>query len=68
MERTAWAYIDVPGRLHAYLPKHRGRRLFFLVEPSALPALKSALGPALAATLQVVDRSNCKLLLAIVDN
>ena len=68
MERTEWSYIDVPARLHAYLPTHRGRRLFFLVEPSALPALKSALGPALAATLAIVDTSNCKVDLVTVEN
>ena len=68
MERTEWAYIDVPARLHAYLPTHRGRRLFFLVEPSALPALKSALGPALAATLAIVDTSNCKVDLVTIEN
>ncbi|HEX4458146.1 MAG TPA: hypothetical protein VIA18_09250, partial [Polyangia bacterium] len=67
-ERTAWAYIDVPKRLHEYLPKHRGRRLFFLVDRTQLNALKSALGASIADTLKIVDDSNCKLYLVVVYN
>ena len=68
MERTEWAYIDVVKRLHEYLPRHRGRRLFFLVDRSQRGALAGALGPELARTLRVVDDSNCKLYLVVVDN
>ena len=67
-ERTAWCYIDVPKRLREYLPKHRGRRLFFLVDRTQLNQLKSALGTPLANTLRIVDESNCKLYLTVVDN
>jgi hypothetical protein len=68
MERTEWAYIDAVKRLHEYLPRHRGHRLFFLVEPAQLGALRTALGPALAATLSTVDESDCKLDLVSFDN
>ncbi|MCU1283177.1 MAG: uncharacterized protein JWM53_6723 [bacterium] len=68
LERTEWAYIDAVKRLHEYLPKHRARRLFFLVDRSQLGALTTALGPELARTVQTVDQSNCKLYLVVVEN
>ena len=68
MERTEWAYIDVVKRLHEYLPKHRGHRLFFLVDRTQLGAFTTALGPELARTLATVDQSNCKLYLVTVEN
>jgi 4-amino-4-deoxy-L-arabinose transferase-like glycosyltransferase len=68
MERTEWAYIDVVKRLHEYLPKHRGRRLFFLLDRAQRGALDKALGPALAATVRTVDESNCKLYLLTVED
>ena len=67
-ERTEWSYIDPVKRLHEYLPTHRGRRLFFLVDRTQLGALTGALGPALARTLRTLDDSNCKLYLVAVDN
>jgi hypothetical protein len=67
-ERTAWAYIDVRKRLHEYLPLHRGRRLFFLVERTQLAGLTGALGPELARTAKTIDDENCKLYLVVVDN
>ena len=68
MERTAWAYIDAPKRLHEYLPKHRGHRLFFLVDRTQMGGFTTALGPALAGTLATVDQTNCKLYLVTVEN
>jgi len=68
MERTEWSYIDVNKRLHEYLPRHPGRRLFFLVDRTQLGGFRAALGPALAATMKTVDDSNCKLFLVTVDN
>ncbi|HEX6836011.1 MAG TPA: hypothetical protein VF334_05525, partial [Polyangia bacterium] len=68
MERTEGSYIDVPKRLHEYLPRHRGRRLFFLVDRTQMGAFTSALGPALARTLSTVDESNCKLYLVTIEN
>lgn len=68
MERTEWSYIDVVERLHEYAPKHRGHRLFFLVDRTQLGSFTTALGPALARTLTTVDDSNCKLYLVTVDN
>jgi 4-amino-4-deoxy-L-arabinose transferase-like glycosyltransferase len=67
-ERTEWAYIDATKRLHEYLPKHRARRLFFLVERTQLGTFTAALGPELARTMETVDQSNCKLYLVAVDN
>lgn len=67
-ERTAWAYVDVAARMREYLPAHRGRRLFFLVERTQLPRLRAQLPPAVAATLRIVDESNNELYLAVVDN
>jgi 4-amino-4-deoxy-L-arabinose transferase-like glycosyltransferase len=67
-ERTAWAYIDVARRMREYLPAHRGRRLFFLVERVRLPSLRAELPAAVAATLSIVDESNNKLYLVVVDN
>lgn len=67
-ERTEWAYIDAVKRLHEYVPKHRGRRLFFLIERTQLGSFTAALGPELAKTVKTVDESNCKLYLCIVDN
>jgi 4-amino-4-deoxy-L-arabinose transferase-like glycosyltransferase len=66
-ERTEWAYIDVNARLREYLPAHRGRRLFFLVEPGALAGLRAQLPADVAATLRVVDDSNNKLYLAVAE-
>ncbi|HEX8954209.1 MAG TPA: hypothetical protein VF945_20275, partial [Polyangia bacterium] len=68
MERTEWAYIDVVKRLHEYLPRHRGHRLFFLVDRAQLGAFTTALGPELARTLATVDDSNCKLYLVTVED
>jgi 4-amino-4-deoxy-L-arabinose transferase-like glycosyltransferase len=66
-ERTAWAYIDAPKALHRYLLRHYGR-LFFLVERQNLESLRVELGPALAHTLRIVDESNNKLYLVVVDH
>jgi hypothetical protein len=67
-ERTEWAYIDAVKRLHQYLPKHRARRLFFLLERTQLGSFTAALGADLAKRMETVDQSNCKLYLITVDN
>jgi 4-amino-4-deoxy-L-arabinose transferase-like glycosyltransferase len=67
-ERTEWAYIDVPKALREYLPRHRGQRIYFVVERAQLENLRSNLGPSLAESLQIVDTSNNKLYLVSVDN
>jgi 4-amino-4-deoxy-L-arabinose transferase-like glycosyltransferase len=66
-ERTAWAYIDAPHALGEYLPRHRGQRLFFLVERAQLEGLRRNLGP-IAPSLRILDESNNKLYLVSVDN
>jgi 4-amino-4-deoxy-L-arabinose transferase-like glycosyltransferase len=67
-EVASWDHMDVAKRLHEYLPTHRARRLFFLVDRTMLSGLTAALGPELARTAQTVDASNCKLYLVVVDN
>ena len=58
-----WAWIE-PDKLGppAWLARHKGQRVFFLVERVKLETLRNVLPPA-ARDLHIVDESNNKLLL-----
>ena len=62
-ERTVFLGARTVERLRDYLATHAGRRVFILVERAKLEGLKSALPPAVRATLRMVDESNNELVL-----
>jgi 4-amino-4-deoxy-L-arabinose transferase-like glycosyltransferase len=65
-ERTVFDYWDdTDARLGKWLSAHRGRRHFFLFEPSRETHLRRLLPAEAQASFQIVDRSHTKFVLAV---
>jgi 4-amino-4-deoxy-L-arabinose transferase-like glycosyltransferase len=64
-ERTVFLGDRADEQLHRYLERHRGHRLFFLIERVKIEALRALLPAEVRATLRQVDDSNNKLTLFV---
>jgi 4-amino-4-deoxy-L-arabinose transferase-like glycosyltransferase len=67
-ERTVFDYLaDTDTRLRTFLGNHRGRRQFFLFEPSREGHLRSLLPADAAPSFRIIERSNNKFVLAVAE-
>ncbi len=64
-ERTVFMGDRNAEKLQAYLTKHPGKRVFFIIERARLESLRSMLPAASRSSLTVVDDTNNKLYLAV---
>jgi len=65
-ERTVFDYWDdTDTRLTRWLAAHRGRRQFFLFEPSREAHLRRLLPAEAQASFEVIDRTHTKFVLAV---
>jgi 4-amino-4-deoxy-L-arabinose transferase-like glycosyltransferase len=66
-ERTIFLGDRNFENLKAWMEKHRGRRVFFLVEQTRYSTLETAVPADARKTLKIVDNSNMKFCLASAD-